>query len=67
MRDPPRSYDEWRDILDQELGAVVLDDEGRRRCARDGRLGRPLSRQQAERYYAWNSFVRRAAGASGGH
>ena len=61
MRDKPRRYDEWREILDRELDAVVLDDEGRRRCARDGRLGTPLSRQQAERYYAWNSFVRRAA------
>jgi len=66
MSDLRRTYDEWRAILDDELDAVVLDDEGRRRCASEGRLGRPLSRQQAERYYAWNSFVRRTAKAAGG-
>jgi hypothetical protein len=61
-----RTYDEWRGILDRELGVLVLDDEGRRRCQRDGRLSRPLTRQQAEAYYGWNSFVRRRA-ESGQH
>ncbi|MHC5210793.1 MAG: hypothetical protein ACYTG2_08760 [Planctomycetota bacterium] len=61
-----RTYDEWREILDRELEILVLDDEGRRRCQRDGRLTRPLTRQQAESYYAWNSFVRRRA-ESGQH
>ena len=67
MRDLRQTYDEWRVLLDQELDVVVLDDEGRRRCASEGRLARPLTRQQAERYYAWNSFVRRTACASGSH
>ena len=65
MRDLRQTYDEWRTILDHELDVVVLDDEGRRRCAGEGRLARPLTRQQAERYYAWNSFVRRTARAAG--
>ena len=64
MRDLRRTYDEWRTILDSELDAVVLDDEGRRRCAQEGRLARPITRQQAERYYAWNSFVRKSARAA---
>lgn len=52
------TYDEWRALLDRELGVRVVDDEGRRRCERDRRLGQPLSRPQAEAYYAFNSFVR---------
>ncbi len=52
------TYDEWRALLDRELGVRVLDDEGRRRCARDRRLLRPLSRSEAEAYYSFNSFVR---------
>jgi hypothetical protein len=52
------TYDEWRSLLDRELGVLVLDDEGRRRCARDRRLSRPLTRAEAEAYYAFNSFVR---------
>lgn len=52
------TYDEWREVLDRELGVVVMDDEGRRRCLRDRRLSQPLSREQAEAYYAFNSFVR---------
>ena len=67
MNDSRRTYDEWRRLLDSELDVVVLDDEGRRRCAREGRLARPLSRQQAERYYSWNSFVRRAARLADSH
>jgi hypothetical protein len=58
-----RTYDEWRRVLDDELGVLVVDDEGRRRCARDRRLGQRISRGQAEAYYAWNSFVRRRAEA----
>ena len=53
------TYDEWRALLDRELGVRVVDDEGRRRCERDRRLGQPLSRPQAEAYYAYNSFVRK--------
>ena len=56
-----RTYAEWREILDREVGVLVVDDEGRRRCQRDGRLSHALTRQQAEAYYAWNSFVRRRA------
>lgn len=67
MRDRRQTYDEWRTLLDHELDVVVLDDEGRRRCSSEGRLARPLSRQQAERYYAWNSFVRRTACSTGSH
>jgi hypothetical protein len=55
------TYDEWRAILDRELDVIVVDDEGRRRCERDRCLGKPISRRQAEAYYAWNSFVRRRA------
>jgi len=59
------TYDEWRLVLDCELGVRVVDDEGRRRCERDRRLGLPLTREQAEGYYAHNSFVRTAeAGAA---
>jgi hypothetical protein len=58
-----RTYDEWRQVLDSEHGLLVIDDEGRRRCAADRRLGQPISRQQAEAYYARNSFVRRRAEA----
>lgn len=57
------TYDEWRAILDQELQVIVLDDEGRRRCERDRCLARPMTRERAESYYTWNSFVRRRAGA----
>lgn len=59
-----RTYDEWRELLDAELGILVVDDEGRRRCERDGGLGQRLTRGQAESYYGWNSFVRRRAEAS---
>ena len=52
------TYDEWRSLLDRELGVRVVDDEGRRRCERDRRLGQPLTRPQAEAYYAHNSFIR---------
>ena len=52
------TYDEWRAILDNELQVIVLDDEGRRRCERDRCLGEPISREAAESYYTWNSFVR---------
>jgi hypothetical protein len=52
------TYDEWRALLDHELGVRVVDDEGRRRCERDLRLGLPLTRPQAEAYYAFNSFIR---------
>jgi hypothetical protein len=62
-----RTYDEWREILDRELRVIVLDDEGRRRCQREGRLSRLLTRQQAESYYTWNSFVRRRAEAGQHH
>lgn len=65
IRDLRQTYDEWRTLLDNELGVVVLDDEGRRRCVEEGGLARLLTRQQAERLYAWNSFVRRTAGAAG--
>jgi len=57
------TYDEWRAILDRELQVLVLDDEGRRRCERDRCLGKAISRERAESYYTWNSFVRRRAGA----
>ncbi len=59
-----RTYDEWRELLDAELGILVVDDEGRRRCERDCGLGQQLTRGQAESYYGWNSFVRRRAEAS---
>lgn len=52
------TYDEWRALLDRELGVQVVDDEGRRRCERDRQLDHPLSRPQAEAYYSFNSFVR---------
>jgi hypothetical protein len=58
------TYDEWRELLDRELQVVVLDDEGRRRCERDARLARPMSREEAEAYYTWNSFVRCREGAA---
>jgi hypothetical protein len=61
------TYDEWRELLDRELGVIVMDDEGRRRCQQEGRLSRPLTRQQAESYYTWNSFVRRRAEAGERH
>ena len=66
---PPtwRTYDEWREVFDRELGVTVVDDEGRRRCARDHGPGRALSRSQAEAYYKWNSFVRCRAGEWGRH
>ena len=60
------TYDEWRAILDRELQVIVVDDEGRRRCERDRSLGKPISRERAEAYYTWNSFVRRRAGADAG-
>jgi len=60
------TYDEWRAILDRELGVHVMDDEGRRRCQVDRRLAQPLSRQQAESYYSYNSFVRVHSGGSRG-
>jgi hypothetical protein len=60
------TYDEWRVILDRELQVMVLDDEGRRRCERDRCLGTPMSREHAESYYTWNSFVRHRAGADAG-
>ncbi len=62
-----RTYDEWRSVFDREYGVTVFDDEGRRRCARDHGAERPLSRQQAEAYYAWNSFVRCRAGEQSPH
>ncbi len=58
------TYDEWREILDRELQVIVVDDEGRRRCERDRALAHPISRQAAESYYTWNSFVRRRATAN---
>lgn len=64
MRDLRQTYDEWRTQLDRELDVDVLDDEGRRRCASEGQLTRLISRQQAERYYACNSFVRRRTRAA---
>jgi hypothetical protein len=64
MREDLRTYDEWRRLLDAELGVMVVDDEGRRRCAQDRRLRKRISRGQAESYYTWNSFVRRRAEAS---
>jgi len=59
------TYDEWRSLLDGELGVDVVDDEGRRRCARDRRLAHLLTRMQAEAYYALNSFIRRNSEALG--
>ena len=52
------TYDEWRDLLNQELGVHVVDDEGRRRLERGRRLGHALTRSQAEALYALNAFVR---------
>lgn len=62
-----RTYDEWRAVFDRELGVTVVDDEGRRRCARDHGIDRTLSRQQAEAFYGWNSFVRCRAGEQSRH
>jgi hypothetical protein len=61
-----RTYDEWFTILGRELSVDVKDNEGRRRCEQDGVLKQPLTRQQAERYFAWNSFVRRREETSTG-
>ncbi|MGQ0553619.1 MAG: hypothetical protein ACT4PU_10410 [Planctomycetota bacterium] len=52
------TYDQWRPLLDQELGCLVVDDEGRRRCLREAGLSTPLTREQAENYYRYNAFVR---------
>jgi len=56
------TYDEWRQLLDRELGVLVVDDEGRRRLERQQRLGHALTRGQAESYYALNAFVRLGGG-----
>ena len=59
------TYDEWRALLDRELDVLVVDDEGRRRCAQDRGLSALLTRVQAEAYYALNSFIRRNSEALG--
>ncbi len=58
------TYDEWSAILDRELQVLVVDNEGRRRCEGDRALALPISREKAESYYTWNSFVRRRAAAN---
>lgn len=52
------TYDEWRELLNQELGVHVVDDEGRRRLERGRQLGHTLTRSQAEAFYTLNAFVR---------
>lgn len=56
-----RSYDHWRETFNRELGVIVVDDEGRRRCARDRGLNERLTREDAEGYYLLNTLVRPAA------
>lgn len=57
-RDAAMTYDDWSATFVAELGVVVMDDEGRRRCRKDGRLEQPLSRRQAEAYFLFNSLVK---------
>ena len=56
--DPTRTYEQWREVFNRELGVVVVDDEGLRRCARDGRSVEAMPRDDAEAYYLWNALIR---------
>ncbi len=58
-----RTYVEWRETFNREFGVTVLDDEGRRRCARDQLLEVPLNRHDAGAYYLWNVLIRRRHGS----
>lgn len=57
FRRPERTYREWCRVLARELGVIVLSDDGRRACERDGRLDAALSRGEAVAYFAFNSLL----------
>ncbi len=52
------TYDEWRERISRDLGVLVVDDEGRRRCAREHGLAARLTREQAEALFLKNAIVR---------
>ncbi len=53
-----RTYEQWAEVFTLELGVVVMDDEGQRRCKRDGRFDETLTRREAEGYFLFNSLVK---------